>query len=59
MKGNILTICRTKPKEIPRYEFIIHVRQPVVITSFYTYHTRGGAMKAAKREAKKLGIQIY
>jgi hypothetical protein len=53
MKGQILIA-----EFNDRYEFIIHVRAPVVITSFYTYHTRGGAMKAAKREAKKLGIQI-
>ena len=53
MKGQILI---TAVKD--RFEFLIHIRSPVVITSFYTYSTKSDATKAAKREARKLGIQI-
>jgi len=52
MKGKIL-ISKTKRG---RYEFLIHIRSPVVITSFFTYATKQAAKRAAIREAKRLGI---
>jgi hypothetical protein len=52
MKGQILITIRPNG----RYEFLIHVRSPVVITSFYTYARHRTALNAAIREAKRLGI---
>jgi len=52
VKGKLI-ISKTKRG---RYEFMVHIRYPIVITSFFTYATKQAARRAAIREAKRLGI---